>query len=151
MHGHEGWPFVFNEPFFKKVAPAGLNSLQQKGYQISVKKTGFLMIHSLKRDQYWSFWHQGWSDHQVQEVLWWNEAVEVIEATEVIEVIEAAEVLRPGKSLLRTSESSRLKNSALSLCFFLEKKSLVDSWNIKLELSAFSIWDCWGQPVLLFF
>jgi hypothetical protein len=74
------------------------------------KKTGFLMIHSLKRDQYWSFWYQGWSDHQVQEVLWWNEAVEVIEATEVVEaveVIEAAEVLRPGKSLLRISESSR--------------------------------------------
>jgi hypothetical protein len=47
-------------------------------------------------------------------------AVEVIEATEAveaIEVIEAAEVLRPGKSLLRTSESSRHLNSALFLCF----------------------------------
>ena len=29
------------------------------------------------------------------------------EAVEAIEVIEAAEVLRPGKSLLRTSDSSR--------------------------------------------
>ena len=38
------------------------------------------------------------------------EAVEVIEATKVVEaaeVIEAAEVLRPQKSLLRTSDSSR--------------------------------------------
>ena len=44
---------------------------------------------------------------------------EVIEASDVImsvEVIEAAEVLRPGKSLLRTSESSRLLNSALHGC-----------------------------------
>ena len=39
---------------------------------------------------------------------------------EVTEVIETAEVIRPGKSLLRTSESSRLLNSALFLCF--EKK-----------------------------
>ena len=60
--------------------------------------------------------------------LWWNDAVEVIEAieavevTEVTEVIEAAEVLRPGKTLLRTSESSRHFNSALLLCF--EKKFL---------------------------
>jgi hypothetical protein len=41
---------------------------------------------------------------------------QVIEATEVIEAVEvteAAEVLRSGKSLLRTSESSRLLNSAL--------------------------------------
>jgi hypothetical protein len=34
-------------------------------------------------------------------------AVEVIEAVEATEVIEAAEELRPGKSLLRTSESSQ--------------------------------------------
>ena len=32
--------------------------------------------------------------------------IEAIEAVEATEVIEAAEVLRPGKSLLRTSESS---------------------------------------------
>ena len=48
--------------------------------------------------------------------FWWNEAVKVIEAIEAVEatkVIESAEVLRPGKSLLRTSESSRFLNSAL--------------------------------------
>jgi hypothetical protein len=37
----------------------------------------------------------------------------VIEAFVVVEVIEAAEVLRPGKSLLGTSESSRFLNLAL--------------------------------------
>ena len=45
-----------------------------------------------------------------------NRDVEVAEASEVAEateVNEAAEVLRPGKSLLRTSESSRFLNSAL--------------------------------------
>ena len=50
------------------------------------------------------------------------EVIEVIEAVEATEVIEAAEVLRPGKSLLRTSESSRHLNSASFSCF--EKKSL---------------------------
>ena len=46
--------------------------------------------------------------------------MKVIEATEVAEAVEAteaAEVLRPGKSLLRTSKSSRHLNSALFLCF----------------------------------
>ena len=45
-----------------------------------------------------------------------NDAVEVNEATEVVEaveVIEASKVLGPGKSLLRTSESSRFLNSTL--------------------------------------
>ena len=49
-----------------------------------------------------------------------NVAVEVIEAIEAVyatEVIEAAEVLRPEKSLVRTSESSRHLNSALFLYF----------------------------------
>ena len=41
------------------------------------------------------------------------EVIEVVEAVEASEVIEATEVLRPGKSLLRTSESSRHLNSAL--------------------------------------
>ena len=39
------------------------------------------------------------------------------EAVEAIEVIEAAEVLRPGKSLLRTSESSRFLNTTLFWMF----------------------------------
>ena len=39
--GHEGCPFVFHYPFFKKVASTGLNSLRQKGCQILVKNWTF--------------------------------------------------------------------------------------------------------------
>ena len=78
------------------------------------------MIDAMKRGQYWSFWCQEWSNHQDQDVIWWNrafEAVEVIVVAEADEVKEAAEVLRPEKSLLRTSESSRFLNSDLFWCF----------------------------------
>ena len=57
-------------------------------------------------------------------MLWLNEAVEVIEAieaAEATEVIEAAGILRPGKSLMRTSESSRHLNSVF---FYVLKKKL---------------------------
>ena len=39
--------------------------------------------------------------------------IEAMEVVEAVEAIETAEVLRPGKSILRTSESSRFLNSAL--------------------------------------
>ena len=80
---------------------------------------------------------------------WWNEAVKATKVVEAVEVIEAAEVLRPGKSLLRTSESSRFLNCVFIWCFeniFI----LVESWNIMLNFSTFSIGGCWGQPMLLF-
>ena len=115
-------------------------------------KTGLLMIHSTKRDWYWSFGCRGWSNHQDQWNFWWIEAVEVIEATEVIEaveVIETVEVLRPGKSLLRSKESSKFLNSTLFWCF--EKIFfLFESWNIMLNFSNFSARGCWGQPMSLF-
>ena len=44
------------------------------------------------------------------------EVIETIWAVEATEVIEAVEALRPGKSLLRTLESSRHLNSAF-FCF----------------------------------
>ena len=53
------------------------------------------MIHSTKRDHYWSFWYQGGSKHHNQEVFWWNRAVEIVEASEVAEtnkVDKAAEI-----------------------------------------------------------
>ena len=100
----------------------------------------------------WSFGCQGWSNHQDQQKIWWNEAVEVIEAIEVVEaveVIEAADVLRTRKSLLRTSEWSRSLNSALFWCF--ERTFvLVESWNVMLNFSTFSVGGCWGQTMLLF-
>ena len=43
------------------------------------------MILSTLRDQFRSFCCQGWWNHQVQKLFWWNEAVEVIEDTEVVE------------------------------------------------------------------
>ena len=45
-----------------------------------------------KRDFYWSFWCQGWSNHQNEEKYWGNRAVEAVEA---IEVAEADEVNEP--------------------------------------------------------
>ena len=47
------------------------------------------------------------------------------------------------------SESSRHLNLALFLCF--ENKYFgVESWNIILNFSTFSVGDCWGQQILLF-
>ena len=109
-------------------------------------------MNSIKTDNYWSFWCQGWSNHQNQEVLWWNrafEAVEAIEAAEADEVNEVAEVLRPEKSLLRTPESWGFLNSALFWCF--ETKNIIEeSWNIILNFSTFHVGGCWGQLMLLF-
>jgi hypothetical protein len=50
------------------------------------------MIYSTKRDQYWSFWCQGWSNHHDQELLGGNSAGRAGEAGEANEVAEAAEV-----------------------------------------------------------
>ena len=64
--------------------------------------------------------------------------IEAIEAVEATEVIEAAEDLRPGKSLLRTSESSRHLISALFLCF--EKIEFgVKSQNTIFNFRTFSV------------
>ena len=50
---------------------------------------------------------------------------------------QVVEVTRTGKSLLRTSESSRFLNSAIFWCF--EKHLFwVESWNIRLNFSTFS-------------
>ena len=68
------------------------------------------------------------SNHQDQEVFWWNRALEVVEAIEAAEadeVVEAAEVLMPEKSLMRTSEASRFWILALFWCF--EKSAI---WGI---------------------
>ena len=56
-----------------------------------------------------------------------------MEVVEAVEVIEAIKVLRPGKSLLRTSESSRHLKSALYL--YLEKTFFFQ--NIKIKSSNY--------------
>ena len=101
-------------------------------------------MNSIKTDNYWSFWGKGWSNHQNQEVLWWNrafEAVEAIEAAEADEVNEVAEVLRPEKSLLRTPESW---GSWIQLYFdVLKQKNIIEeSWNIILNFSTFHVEGC---------
>ena len=53
------------------------------------------------------------------------EVIEAIDVVEAVEFVEASEILRPKKSLLRTSESSRFNNSALLSGY--EKKFLVES------------------------
>ena len=55
------------------------------------------MIHSTKRDQYWSFWCQGKGNYHDQEFIGGNTAGEVVEANEVAkaaEFNEAVEVSR---------------------------------------------------------
>ena len=64
-----------------------------------------------------------------------------MEVVEAVEVIEAIEVLRPGKSLLRTSESSMSLDSALFGCFEI-KKLCMESRNIQLNCSTFSVGGC---------
>ena len=49
------------------------------------------MIHSTKKDWYWSFWCHWWSNNQDQEVFWGNRAVEAVEASEVAETAEVNE------------------------------------------------------------
>ena len=53
---------------------------------------------------------------------------------------------KPGKSLLRTLESSRFLNSALFWCF-VKKIFLVESWNIMLNFSTFSVGGYWGVDI----
>ena len=114
------WPiqevmtFGFYQPVFKKVILAGLNSLWQKGCQISVKnwifddpfyKKGLVLI----------IWVLRMIKPSGSVIFWWNETVEVIEAIEAVdatEVIEAAEVLSPGKSLGCGTSSTPIYDAA---------------------------------------
>ena len=93
-------------------------------------------------DQYWSFFvkwivkNSNFHWHLVSSL------------SEAVEVIETAEVLRPGKSLRRTSVIHVVKFSFI--CMFYRKKFWVESQNIPLNFSTFSVGGCWGQPMLLF-
>ena len=61
----EIWIFEFHQPVFKKVISADLNSLWQKRCRYQWKSS-FFMIHSTKKDPFWSFDYQGVSNHQDQ-------------------------------------------------------------------------------------
>jgi hypothetical protein len=121
---------------FRRIAHlCFIHQLSKKWHGLaSTASSGRVSDISEKLDFWWSIpqkgtgiGHLGARDDQIFRIskffFWWNEAVEVIKAiaaVEAAEVIEAAEVLRPGKPLLRTSESSRHLNSALFL--YLKKK-----------------------------
>ena len=66
------------------------------------------MIHSTKRDSYWSFWCQGWSNHQDQEVFWRNRTVEAVETTEVAEADEINVAAKVSKAWKITTEDFRV-------------------------------------------
>ena len=76
---------MFHQPIFKKMISAGLNSLREKEYQISVKngifedpchKKGLIMVILGARD-----------DQTIRSI----ETIEAVEVTDVTEVFEAAE------------------------------------------------------------
>ena len=66
------------------------------------------MIHSTQKDQYWSFWCQVWSNHQDQEFLWGNRALEAGKASEVVEAADTNEAAEVSKALKIIPENFRL-------------------------------------------
>ena len=97
------------------------------------------MIHSTKRDSYWSFWCQGWSNHQDQEVFWRNRTVEAVETTEVAEADEINVAAKVSKAWKITTEDFRVIQ-VLEFSFILivwKKRSLVITWNIRLNFGTF--------------
>ena len=65
------------------------------------------MIHSTKNDQHWSFWYQWWSDHQDQDFF---EEIGLLRPERLQRPPRSMRLqrfLRPEKSLLRSSKSSR--------------------------------------------
>ena len=121
------------------------------------------MIHSTKMDQHWSFWCQGWSNHQDQEVLWWNRAVEAVEASEVAEAAEVSEAAEVFKVQKITTEDFRvildlelinlMTKTILFWCF--EKIVLTELWKPILNFSSQRLLrpthvsslktDCWNS------
>ena len=82
-----------------------------------------------QRDQYWSFWYQGWFKHQWSGRFFrWKRVFEAVEASKEAEVNLVVEVLRPEKNFLLNINK-----------------------NIMLNLgNTFSVRGCWHQPMLLY-
>ena len=104
---------------------AGLNTLQHRRYQISVKNWRILMIHSTKRDQYWSFWRQ---DDQTIGMLF-----EEIGLLRPLRSKELERSFRPGKSLLQFSRilnsiiwvlKGKGRNPLQKFCWYMYRKKL---------------------------
>ena len=61
-----------------------------------------------KKDQYWSFWCQVWSNHQDQEFIWGNSALQAGKASEVVEAADINEAAEVSKALKITTENFRV-------------------------------------------
>ena len=121
------------------------------------------MIHSTKKDWYWSFSCHWWSNHLDQEVFWGNRAVEAVEASEVAEAAEVNEAAEVFKVRKITTEDYRvildlevidlMANFFLFWCF--EKIVLTESWRPILNFSSQRLLrpthvsslktDCWNS------
>ena len=89
---------------WKSVASTAPNRKSTK-YQW---KIGFFRIQSTTRDLCWSFWWQGWSNNQDQEVFWEKRAVEAVEASKVAEDTEVNEAAEVSKAWKITFEDCRV-------------------------------------------
>ena len=91
------------------------------------------MIDSTKRDQYWSFWCQEWSDHHDQEVFEDIWLLRPMRLQRPQRSMWLERFLRPGKSLPRTSECSRFLNSIIwvliSLYFDVLKRKMFSQYH----------------------
>jgi hypothetical protein len=113
------------------------------------------MIYSTKRDQYWSFWCQGWSYHHDQEFLGGNRADEAGEANEVAKAAEVNETADVSRALKITFADFRviqvLEFYDLRKFFdVLKKKNFDRIMKILLNFSNFSFGGWWCQPMSLF-
>ena len=68
----------------------------------------FWLFPYTKRDSYWSFLCQDWSNHQDEENFWGNRAVEAVEAIEVAEAAEVNEAVEVSKDRKITTEDFRV-------------------------------------------
>ena len=109
-------------------------------------------MNSIKTDNYCSFWCQGWSNHQNQEVLWWNRAW-ACRGHRGRRGRWGQWGCRGFKAWKITAEDSRVMGVlefSFILMFWNKKNIIEESWNIILNFSTFHVGGCWGQLMLLF-
>ena len=98
---------VSSTSFSKKYHRLALTASDRKYLRYKLK-VEFLITSFTKRDSYWSFWCQGWSNHQDEENFWGNRAVEAVEASEVAEADEVNEAAEVSKGSKITTEDFRV-------------------------------------------
>ena len=146
----ELWKFMLDPLFENILTSDGLNSLRQKGCHILVKNWIF---NDPFHKKIASIGYFGAIDDQTIKIsnLFWEiglkRLLRPVRLQRPLRSMRLERFLRPGKSQLRTSESSRFLNSiilGLILLYFdvFKKKSLTESWNLMLNFSTFSFGGC---------